>query len=372
MSGSSLNRSIQEIWSEFEVQSWDELSSPIIYWGKVESVPDFEDFVLQAQNWPSRALVPYQMSFALEFSEAPETFWKDPRTHTPILSWRGQACSNWRLNSSAQRISNQDFYALDLQHCSRSELVETWHRTRDRLDSMEDELLDRSRRDHGKIGESDLEILAWAQHLSAEQKESERERWATRLLDVSSDPLVALFFASQPCPEHGEVECDGRLIAFDDIINREVTDKETKAQIRSGIGSVWRPSYQTLFQEAQKGEFLIMGVLPERYDEILGILRDYDDQANRQEYVDLGGYRAPIIARDPDIVAQLASRLQKIGVPGIRPAFLGAGLAFKRNDEKDFPNNVAQSIRISGSHKEILRQHLRSVGITEETLFPKY
>ena len=371
MSRRSSNRSIQEMWSQFEIRVWEDIWDPIIYWNRVESVTDFENFVTQAQNWTSRALAPYQMSFALELSEAPETYWKDPRTHTPKLSWRGQSCSTWRLDSSAQRISNKEFYELDVQSCARSELLEAWQRTRYLLDSLEDELLMRSRVDFGKENESDLEILSWAQHLSAEYQSPERESWATRLLDVSSDPLTALFFASQPCPEHRESQCDGRLIAFDDIINRQVTDSETKTQIRGDIGSIWRPSFQTPYQAAQKGEFLIAGSLPERYDEILEILRNYDDQAERQEFVEMNGFRMPIIARDPEIIAQLAFRLQQMGTPGIRPAFAGAGLAFKKNGENDFPNNVAQSIRISVDAKELLRQHLSSMNISEKTLFPK-
>ena len=371
MSKKSSNRSIQEMWSQFEVRTWEDISAPIIHWNKVESEVDFQEFITQAQNWPSRALAPYQMSFALEISEAPETYWKDPRTHTPRLSWRGQPCSTWRLDSSAQRISNKEFYELDVASCARSELLEAWQRTRDLLDSVEDELLMRSRVDFGKDIESDLEILSWAQHLSAKYQAPERESWATRLLDVSSDPLVALFFASQPCPEHRESPCDGRLIAFDDIINRQVTGSETKTQIRAEIGSIWRPSFQTPYQAAQKGEFLITGSLPERYDAILEILRNYDDQADRQEFVTVDGFRMRVIARDPEIIAQLAFRLQQMGTPGIRPAFAGAGLAFKKNGESDFPNNVAQSIRISGEHKEELLKYLDAVNINEKALFPE-
>lgn len=364
------NRSIQEMWSQFEVQEWKDVSDPIIYWEKVRSMQDFETFVEHAQDWTARALTAYQMGFAYELSVAPETYWKDPRTHIPKLSWRGQSCSNWRLDSSAQRISNKDFYDLEIRKSTKEVLIDTWQRTQECLDLMEDKLLAHARNEFGKVAESDLEILSWAQHISADHQPPERDQWATRLLDVTSDPLVALYFAAQPCPEHHGSQCEGRVIAFDDIINRTVTDKESKMQIREGIGSIWRPTYQSVYQRAQRGEFLIMGALPARYNPILEILSDFDDQKARPNSVNVNGFSLPIIARDPEIIGQLAYRLQQISVPGIHPAFAGAGLAFKRNSNAEFPPNVAQSIRISGDQKESIRRHLESRNITKELLFP--
>ena len=361
----------QQMWSQFEVRDWRDLSDPIIYWEKVGSLQEFDLFVEQAHDWTTRALAAYQMGFALELSEAPETYWKDPRTHIPKLSWRGQSCSNWRLDSSAQRIANRDFYELDIAKAAKSILIDTWACTQVSLDSLEDELLDRARTEFGKETDSDLEILSWAQHVSADHQPPERDRWATRLLDVTSDPRVALFFASQPCPEHLGSQCEGRVIAFDDIINRPVTDKESKSKIREGIGSIWRPTHQTAYQLAQKGEFLIMGALPAKYNPMLEILRDFDDEAERPDYVEVNGFRMPIIARDPEIIGQLASRLQQISVPGIRPAFAGGGLAFKKQGESDFPSNVAQSARIAGDKKESIAKHLESMNLTQEILFPK-
>lgn len=331
---------------------------------------DFEHFVKQAQGWPARALASRQFGLALEWAEAPENFWKNPASHSPKLAWRGQACSGWSLKSSVQRISNRDFDAIDVVRCSDSELKAKWLAAAASINSLEDDLLDRLRPIPELETASDIEILAWVQHKSSEKKGPEKSNWATRLLDVSSSPLVALYFASQGCPDHPNAECDGRVICFDDIENRVVTNNESKEEIREGIGSIWRPENQTSYQEAQQGEFLITGILTKRLEPTLSFLEDPNEIEKQRDDLDIDGFKAPFVGDTRDVLKELAGWLQVIAVPGIRPAFMAGELAFKKNAGDLFPANVAQSIRISGKAKPFIREALASMGINAETLFP--
>lgn len=363
---------ILQMWAEFEILQWaDPISSPIYYWSPVTHVDEYALFVEEAPKWVPRALSSELPAFALQMNEDATQLWKDPRSHIPVLSWRGQACSKWRFDSSAQRIANRDFYNLDTAMTSRSGLAEGWNRTKRILNSLEDQLLKRSRDNFGKVDESDIQILAWAQHEGAKQPMPEKRQWATRLLDMTRDPMIALYFATYPCTVHEGDECDGRVIAIDDIASRKVTGLETKEEVRRGIGSIWRPSDQSKLQEIQKGEFLVMGVLPDSYAPMLNILVEQAPNSELPQTMNIEGREFPIIAYDADIIAQLANRMQKISVPGIHPAFLGGATAFLKRGDNEFPSNVAQSIRIAGSKKSELREFLKTIDICEEKLFPK-
>ena len=107
------------------------------------------------------------------------------------LAWRGQANSAWSLHSSLYR-----------HLCA----AKTWKRSSGENDlfKYEKEVLKYVRDGWRDSHIPYLELLAQLQHHGA----------PTRLIDVSLNPLVALWFAVEP-DSRGESNNDGRLFAFD-------------------------------------------------------------------------------------------------------------------------------------------------------------
>ena len=110
--------------------------------------------------------------------------------------WRGVADGRWRLRSSLYRMLSDEQVANRTQPLLESEL-----RSRERA------LLREARRwglglSSGRIL-NDLELLATLQHHGI----------PTRLLDVTSNPMTALWFACQKAP--GQADATGALFAID-------------------------------------------------------------------------------------------------------------------------------------------------------------
>lgn len=366
-----------ERWREYEIETWDEnripensqpLGFPWKYWDPITDEGGYVRFIDQAQSWVTRCTSANEHQIALLMAENPDQIWVNPRAHQPNLVWRGQTCAGWKLASTAQRHSNQKYFNSDLSALSTSDLAKEWEAAEDAVIAAEDGLLSRVQSGFNRGNFSDIENLAWAQHEGSGRDRP--ELWATRLLDVSRDPWVALYFATEECPDHPHDECNGRVAVFDDILLRPVTDGESASKIRSEIGAIWNPSDQHENMKAQKGSFLISGLLPTSYRGVLQRWITSEPTAPQSGRVGVGGLSLTTANADVIIMSRLAIRLQDICVPGIKPAFFGSVTAFMKNQNQDFPPIVTQSIQIVGSAKPLFRRLLKENGITHRSLFP--
>jgi hypothetical protein len=369
-----------ERWEEYEIAEWDEVRTPTNtrphgvpwqFWPPITSEEEFRRFIEQAQNWVSRFTASNEHQISLMMAEDAEQFWINPRSHQPNLVWRGQSCAKWKLASTAQRYSNRRFLTADLSALPPTDLANEWEAAEDAVILAEGKLIDRVQRQFGREEISDIRNLAWAQHEGSNHA-GQSAFWATRLLDVSRDPLVALYFATEECPDHPGDECDGRVAVFDDILLRPVTDEETLVDIRNEIGAIWHPSNQHENMEAQKGAFLITGLLSTNTRNVLDLLRIATPTAQQSGITQIGTLSLTPERANVAILSDLALRLQDICIPGIKPASFGSILAFIKNQNQEFPPIVTQSVRIAGSSKPLIRNFLKQHKIDHQSLFPSY
>lgn len=104
------------------------------------------------------------------------------------LVWRGARDAAWGVHSSLARALKQ----VSGRYPTEAEMVDAERRT-----------LELARQDWRFDGQPALETLAQLQHFGG----------PTRLLDVTENPLIALWFATEE-PRMGESESDARIFAF--------------------------------------------------------------------------------------------------------------------------------------------------------------
>ncbi|WP_180806199.1 FRG domain-containing protein [Actinomyces oris] len=167
------------------------------------------------------------------------------------LAWRGQADSSWSLHSSLYRHLNTE---------------KEWGKPpeEEHLLKYEKAVLEFVREGWRDSHIPYLELLAQLQHHGA----------PTRLIDVSLNPLVALWFAVEPAPR-GENDSDGRIFAFD--VTRKPIPSSTKGWFGNDIPwggrdflkkegwcyelpFFWRPPAYNQRIPAQHSGFLVGGV----------------------------------------------------------------------------------------------------------------
>jgi hypothetical protein len=168
------------------------------------------------------------------------------------LLWRGARDANWGVHSSLSR----GMRSVLGRYPTEAELVDAEKRT-----------LELARQDWRFDGIPALEVLAQLQHFGG----------PTRLLDVTENPLVALWFATEPA-RVGEDETDARIFAFvtppsgDVQLNRnwgsrhphwhDLRTDELRAAAKWGTGlgrRSWRPPAYHPRIGSQSAGFLIDG-----------------------------------------------------------------------------------------------------------------
>jgi hypothetical protein len=145
--------------------------------------------------------------------------------------WRGQADRSWPIaHTLYRRLATQTTHRID------QELIDAYSTD-----------LERDIQDHGFFGSSHLDDLARMQHRGA----------ATRLLDVTRDPMVAAWFAVSDLPES-----DGAVYALDVTTADEWPVK--RGELTLGSSNVPRtetvlytPPWSDERVKAQRGLFLI-------------------------------------------------------------------------------------------------------------------
>ncbi|WP_166869336.1 FRG domain-containing protein [Salinibacterium sp. ZJ70] len=169
------------------------------------------------------------------------------------LVWRGVRDASWGVHSSLSRALRQVYG----RYPTENEMV-----------AAEKESLRLAREDWRFDGVPALELLAQLQHFGG----------PTRLLDVSENPLIALWFATEE-PRKDEAENDGRVLAFVAPTTRDIhlndrwngrnarwhslTTDFARVEKRWGTGlgrSYWRPPTYHGRIGSQSAGFLLDGV----------------------------------------------------------------------------------------------------------------
>ncbi|WP_062377754.1 FRG domain-containing protein [Demequina pelophila] len=206
---------------------------------------------------------PFAADFFREWEPEPIESWPDfqiqvneltGRYPAQRLLWRGARNANWGVESSLYRA-----------------LRGVRHRppTEQEMVDAEKRILDHARTDWRFDGKPAIEIFAELQHVGG----------PTRLLDVTENPMFALWFATEPSGPDPEEEADGRIFAFvapdksDITLNQNwhtreplwhaLTDDAIRAQKRWGTGTwrrYWRPPVYHSRIAAQSAGFLLDGV----------------------------------------------------------------------------------------------------------------
>lgn len=144
-----------------------------------------------------------------------------------VFAWRGQGCSTWPLTSKLFR---------SLMDTTKASVREK------QLAKAEKKILIEFRRwglhnaeRQGRL--SVLSQLALLQHFEA----------PTRLIDITFNPLVAVFFAVENATEHSNL--DARIFAFD-ITGRLINERKYLRQWEDSQDTPWSDSYaKNLYKE---------------------------------------------------------------------------------------------------------------------------
>jgi len=218
------------------------------------------------------------------------------------LGWRGVAKSTHALHSSLYRR----FIAANGSPPDEGDLVR-----------FELELLRSSRKDWRYDNLSALETLAHIQHYGG----------PTRLLDISFNPLVALWFAVELKRDAGGKplpDSDGRILVFD-VTDRQVDLDERwgghtlpwspapSDNWRRGLPLVWRPPSYNERIPAQNSAFLIGGV-PQVY---AGDNRKYRKAPGTSG---TGTWTIDEVRRSTSVTLAMAS-LDRVAQAGSKPTF---------------------------------------------------
>lgn len=193
----------------------------------------------------------------------------------------------------------------------------------------------------------------------------------TRLLDVSSNPLVALYFSVNQNPGS-----DGCVVVFTPEISKQkyydsdavscmsalaFLRHEEKEEIRKSVRTVWA-------KNSKPGQSPLSPLEA-------GLLEEFNENENVKRLIQIVRVEKPDFRPilDPIDLVKIVSVVPRRNHDRIRAqsgGFLLYGLGSKSN-EINTPDVQIDSFNISKSSKEKIQKELSIVGISEETLFPE-
>ena len=181
-----------------------------------------------------------------------------------VILYRGQSCSNWGITTSASRLLNK---STNLNNDKNNNITIKDEERILREISHNINLIDHYRiqdlhkSQSSEIAKTNLGVLAQLQHDGS----------ATSLIDFTSNPLVALWFACQKWPDGKEAESKeegrgGRVFAIYVDQSGEFEEIDSVDKLNINIGDVirgnksiyWKPAHINNRIIAQ-GSFFVMG-----------------------------------------------------------------------------------------------------------------
>jgi len=270
------------------------------------------------------------------------------RFNDGLSLYRGQSNGTYGVNSSLYRLAQTQIDSIEALRSSKNKAHKAL--AEEVLSRVENEVLQEARANGIGTGLSSLETLALLQHHLS----------PTRLMDVSSSPLVALYFAIER-----NQSIDGRLFVFTIRATRSLTasllrderdDALPWSVAKDALGAkgwndkVWHLPVAPLDarMRSQQGSFLAGGLFS------MGpSFRQYrsfgkDIESGRQDVLSSSEFRK---------VCTLAINFPLRRFPGIL-------------EESEAWDAYGWSITIPKEWKEPLRLRLADAGISEDTMYP--
>lgn len=202
------------------------------------------------------------------------------------------------------------------------------------------------------VGKGHLEQLVIMQHYGC----------PTRLLDVTSNALVALFFACYSDDEQEQINTNGKVFVFSPYEDEVLSFDSDRALMLACLPKMTGPEKEKIYQDAVKriceGKELSKSVsnsVERLYHEIKLEAPDFERRIN------------PLDLLTPYFVQPLNDNARINRQSG---AFIICGLfQHSRDVSKTLSRMVGLEIEIS--NKERILEELENVGISEATLFPE-
>lgn len=197
----------------------------------------------------------------------------------------------------------------------------------------------------------------------------------TRLLDVSSNPLVALYFASATNPgTNGQV-----VVLKPEISKQKYFDSDTvscmsalsllknneKKEVRDQLKKIWNSSLDVSKGASQALTKEFNEKIVEEFNEL-----DVIKKLLQLVRVEKPDFRPVLLPMDLIKIVSVVPKKTHPRISAQSGAFLLFGLGSEPND-LNMPDVAIERFNISGPSKTKILDELRSVGISEDSLFPE-